>query len=114
MWKTLTDAIKSMYDSLVRTYSPMLIGALIGWAATWLPIIPPEIENGLVILIGLLAQFIWYFIVRLIEVTKNGSSKLITLGLTRAEPVYGEIVAETPASSLVLVDTEPVEVAPDK
>lgn len=103
----MIDTIKSMYDSLVRTYSPMVIGALLGWAATFLPIIPPEIEQGLIILIGLLAQMIWYFIVRLIEVTKGRASKLITLGLTKAEPVYGEVIAEgTTEPNLVIVDTE--------
>lgn len=103
----MIDTIKSMYDSLVRTYSPMVIGALLGWAATFLPIIPPEVENGLIILIGLLAQMIWYFIAKYIETIKGRASKLITLGLTKAQPVYGEVIAEgTTEPNLVIVDTE--------
>ncbi len=104
---TFTETIKSMYDSLVRTYSPMIIGAVLGWLATLLPIIPPEIENGLIILLSLAAQMIWYFIARLIEASKKGSSKLITLGLTKAEPVYGEVIAEgTTDPNLKIVDTD--------
>ncbi len=104
---SFTETLKSMYDSLVRTYSPMIIGALLGWAATFLPIIPPEVENGLIILIGLLAQMVWYFIARFIEQQKGRASKLITLGLTKSEPVYGEVIAEgTTDPNLKIVDTE--------
>lgn len=101
---SVKDVLKSMYDSLVRTYSPMFVGAILAWLATLLPIIPTEIENGFVILIGLLFQVVWYFIARAIEVAQGHTSKLLTLGLTKAEPVYGEVIAQ-PTEDVVVVDT---------
>lgn len=104
MWSTFTETVKSMYDSLVRTYTPMIAGAAVGFLATLLPIIPPELEQGLIILVGLLAQMVWYFIGRAIEVAKGRTSKLLTLGLTKAEPVYGEVIAQ-PTENIAVVDT---------
>lgn len=101
----MIDTIKSMYDSLVRTYTPMIAGALLGWLATLLPIIPPEFESGLVILIGLLFQLVWYFIGRLLETVRGKASPLLTLGLVKNDPpVYGTVIAE-PAPDVVLVET---------
>lgn len=103
----MIDTLKSMFDSLVRTYSPMIVGAILGFLATFLPIIPDEVEQGLIVLLSLAFQMVWYFIARLIEVTKGRASKLITLGLTKSEPVYGEVVAEgTHNPDLKIVDTE--------
>ncbi len=104
MWTTFTDTIKSMYDALVRTYTPMIVGAILGFIATYLPIVPDEVEQGVVILISLFFQLAWFFIGKLVEASKGRASKLLTLGLTKAQPVYGEVIAK-PTEDVVVVDT---------
>ena len=104
MWAKFTEAVKTMYDSLVRSYSPMIIGAILGWLATLLPVIPSEIEQGLIILLSLAFQMLWYFIARVIEIMKGHTSKMLTLGLTKATPVYGEVIAK-PTLDTAIIDT---------
>lgn len=107
MWNTFSETVKSMYDSLVRTYTPMVAGAILGFLATLLPVVPAEIEQGLVILVGLVFQVVWYFIGRFIEIVRGRSSKLLTLGLTKSEPVYGEVIAQGVENpEIVVVDTQ--------
>lgn len=112
MWEKVTETLKSMYDSLVRTYTPMVAGVVLGWIATLLPVVPAEIESGLVLLLGLLFQVVWYFIARAIEVVKGKTSPLLTLGLTKSEPVYGTVVAESPSGDVKLVNTEAITTTP--
>ena len=81
------EAFKQAYDSLVRTYSPILVGAVIGFLADWL-IIPDEVAAFVSILVSTIAAMLWYGIVRLIEVARGRASALLGLGLVKAEPEY--------------------------
>ena len=84
---SIIEALKQAYDSLVRTYSPILIGAIIGFLADWL-IIPDEVAAFVSIIVSTVAAMIWYGIIRVIEVIQGRASKLLGLELVKAEPLY--------------------------
>ena len=90
MFVKLLDAFKLAFDSLVRTYSPMLAGAIVGWLAIVLHIpVPDEVKSFVVLLIATLFAMLWYGILRLIEIVRGRASKLLGLGLVKSEPNYG-------------------------
>ena len=83
----IKEALKQAYDSLVRTYSPIIIGAIIGFLADWL-IIPDEVAAFVSIIVSTVAAMLWYGIIRVIEIVEGRASKLLGLGLVKSEPVY--------------------------
>ena len=86
----LLTAIKAAFDSIVRSYSPMIIGAALGWLAiVFGPIpIPDEVTELVTLLVALLFQMLWYGILRVNELVTGKASKLLGLGLVKSEPVY--------------------------
>lgn len=87
---TLFNAIKAAFDSLVRTYSPMIIGAVLGGLAVIFgPIdVPDEVAQLVTLVVALLFQMLWYGILRVYELVTGQASKLLGLGLVKSDPVY--------------------------
>lgn len=85
----LLTALKAAFDSLVRTYSPMLVGLIVGTLASFLGIpVPEEVKEFVVLLVAFLFGAVWYAVLRVIEITRGKASKLLGLGLVKSEPVY--------------------------
>ena len=86
----LLTAIKAAFDSLVRTYSPMIIGAMLGGLAVIFgPIpVPDEVAQLITLVVALLFQMLWYGILRVHELITGKASKLLGLGLVKSDPVY--------------------------
>lgn len=60
--------MKNLFDSLVRTYVPWLVGIIIGWLVSLGIPLDPEVEPQVTLAIMGLASFIWYALVRAFEV----------------------------------------------
>jgi uncharacterized membrane protein len=85
----LLDAFKAAFDSLVRTYSPMLVGLIVGWLTIVLGIpIPDEVYEFVVLGVGFFFAALWYTVLRIIEVVRGKASKLLGLGIVKSEPTY--------------------------
>lgn len=84
------DALKAAFDSLVRTFSPMIIGAALGWlAVVFGPVpIPEEVAQLVTLLVALAFQMLWYGILRVTELVRGKASALLGLGIVKSEPVY--------------------------
>lgn len=78
--------MKTLFDSLVRTLTPIVAGAVIGWFVTAGITLDPEFEPALIIAITAAFQGVYYIAVRLFE--KYVSPKFgWLLGLAKP-PVY--------------------------
>lgn len=86
----ILDAIKAAFDSLVRTYSPMIIGAALAWVATIMgPVqVPDEVAQLVTLLVALVFQMLWFGVIRVLEVIRGKASVLLGLGLVNSAPVY--------------------------
>lgn len=85
----LLDAFKAAFDSLVRTYSPMVIGAALAGLAIVLGIpVPDEVATFVTLLVAVIFQMLWYGVLRIIELVRGKASKILGLGLVQSEPVY--------------------------
>ena len=60
--------MKNLFDSLVRTYVPWLVGIIIGWLVSLGIPLDPEVEPQVTLAIMGLSSFIWYALVRAFEV----------------------------------------------
>ena len=60
--------MKNLFDSLVRTYVPWLVGVVLGWLVSLGIPLDPEVETQLTIAIMGVVTFIWYALVRVFEV----------------------------------------------
>lgn len=89
--------MKTLFDSLVRTFTPIIAGAIIGWFVTVGIDLDPEFAPTLIIVITGAFQGVYYLVVRLFE--KYVSPKFgWLLGLAKP-PVY-----ETPEPVLIPVE----------
>lgn len=95
---TIFEALKAAFDSLVRTYSPMIIGAVIAGVALIMgPVaVPEEVVTLVTLLVALVFQMLWYGVIRVIELVRGRASRLLGLGLVKAEPVYVPKVNTSP------------------
>lgn len=59
--------MKALWDSLVRTYVPWIVGAIIGWLISLGVPLDPEVETSLTAVIMLAASIIYYALARLAE-----------------------------------------------
>lgn len=87
----LMTAFKAAFDSLVRSYSPMLVGLVVGALATVLGIpVPEEVHDFVVLLVAFGFAALWYGTLRVIELVRGRTSKwLLGLGLVASQPIYG-------------------------
>lgn len=59
--------MKALFDSVVRTVTPIVVGAVLGWVAS-INISPdPEFQGALTVVITGAFQALWYIGVRLFE-----------------------------------------------
>ncbi|WP_162815531.1 hypothetical protein [Microbacterium arborescens] len=84
-------AFKAAFDSLVRTYSPMLVGLVVGALAAVLGIpVPEEVHDFVVLLVAFGFAALWFGTLRVIELVRGKASKwLLGLGLVASQPIYG-------------------------
>lgn len=62
-----TDAFRGLWDSLVRTYVPWVVGAIVGLlTASGIPL-DPEVESQVTLTLTLVAGAIYYALARVVE-----------------------------------------------
>ncbi|HWV49296.1 MAG TPA: hypothetical protein VN035_07555 [Microbacterium sp.] len=89
--------MKPLFDSLVRTYVPWLVGAVIGWLVSLGVPLDPEVETQITLLFMGVASFLYYAAARIFELYV--SPKLGWLVGLPKQPIYDgqtkdEILAE--------------------
>lgn len=80
--------MKALFDSLVRTYVPWLVGAIIGWLISLQIPLDPEVEVHLTAVLMLVASMLYYFIARVFEIWVRPKFGWL-LGLAKA-PTYDD------------------------
>lgn len=88
--------MKTLFDSLVRTFTPIIVGAVLGWFTTTGITLDPEFETSLTLVIGALFAGLYYLAVRLFELYVSPKFGWL-LGLAKS-PAY-----ETPEPVLIPV-----------
>lgn len=59
--------MRALFDSVVRTLTPIIVGAVLGWVAS-INITPdPEFQGALTVVVTGVFQAVWYIGVRLLE-----------------------------------------------
>ena len=82
--------MKSLFDSLVRTVVPLVVGAVVSWFVTAGIVLDPEFEGALTIAVTAGLTGVYYVVVRLLETYVTPKFGWL-LGLAK-EPVYVERV----------------------
>lgn len=59
--------MKALFDSLVRTYVPWLVGVIVGWLVSLGVPLDPEVEVALTLVFVTAAAFLYYFFARVFE-----------------------------------------------
>ena len=80
--------MRALFDSLVRTYVPWLVGVLIGFLASLGIPLDPEVEVQVTIALMGVASFLYYFLARVFEIYV--SPKLGWLIGMPKQPIYDE------------------------
>ena len=60
--------MKTLFDSLVRTFTPIIVGGVLGWFATAGISLDPEFEGALTLAVSGLFAGLYYLAVRLFEI----------------------------------------------
>ena len=95
----ITDAFHGLWTSIVRTFSPWVVGILVGWVASLGIPLDPEFEDSIVTLVTVLSGALYYVIIRLLErITPKfgwllGSAKQPVYAVADALPVVEETAA---------------------
>lgn len=82
--------MKALFDSIVRTLVPIIVGAVIGWATIRGIALDPEFELALVLAVTGLFQGVYYIAVRLFELYVSPKFGWL-LGLAKAPEYRKEI-----------------------
>lgn len=85
--------MKALFDSLVRTLTPIIVGAVLGWFATSGITLDPEFETALTLVVGGAFAGVYYLAVRLFELYVSPKFGWL-LGLAK-QPEYAERPVET-------------------
>lgn len=80
--------MRSLFDSIVRTFVPIIVGAVVGWFVTAGITLDPEFETALTLVVGAAFSGIYYVAVRVFETYVSPKFGWL-LGLAK-EPVYVE------------------------
>ena len=83
--------MSNFFTSLVRTYVPIIVGALVAWLATFGLAIDAEATAGLIVFLTAALQGLYYIAVRLLE--RKFPQIGVLLGSTQ-KPVYVEPTAK--------------------
>lgn len=59
--------MKNLFDSLVRTLTPLIVGSVVGWFVTAGITLDPEFEGALTLVVSGLLASLYYIGVRLLE-----------------------------------------------
>jgi hypothetical protein len=95
--------IHDIWTSTVRTFTPLIVGAVIAWGARIGFNITGDLQDALTTLIGGLFALVYYVGVRLLEQRYPGASKFL---LSRRAPVgYARTEAILPGALLVAEGT---------
>jgi cation transporter-like permease len=78
--------MRSLFDSIVRTFTPLIVGNVIGWFVTADIPLDPEFETALTLVIGGAFSALYYVAVRVFEVYVSPKFGWL-LGLAK-KPVY--------------------------
>lgn len=78
--------MKTLFDSLVRTFTPIIVGAVLGWFATSGIALDPEFEAALTLVVGAAFAGLYYLAVRLFELYVSPKFGWL-LGLAKP-PIY--------------------------
>lgn len=62
------EFMKAIFDSLVRTFVPIVVGAVVAFFVERGIVLDPEFEGALTAGVGAAAAFLWYTASRLLEV----------------------------------------------
>ena len=84
--------MKAIFDSLVRTFVPIVVGAVVAFFVDKGVALDPEFEGALTAGIGAATAFIWYAAVRLLETYVTPKFGWL-LGLDKAPRYNGKHVA---------------------
>ena len=87
--------MKDLWDSLVRTFVPWIVGAIIGWLVSTGVVLDPAVEGSLTVAVTGVATGLYYLVARLLEVYVSPRFGWL-LGLAKA-PEYekrGKYAAE--------------------
>lgn len=60
--------MKTLFDSLVRTFTPIIVGGVLGWFTTAGIALDPEFEGALTLAVSGLFAGLYYLAVRLFEI----------------------------------------------
>lgn len=80
--------MKALFDSLVRTYVPWLVGVLIGFLVSLGVPLDPEVEVQITLALMLVASFLYYFLARIFELYVSPKLGWL-LGLPK-QPTYDD------------------------
>ncbi|PVE94982.1 hypothetical protein [Microbacterium sp. TPD7012] len=78
--------MKTLFDSLVRTFTPIVVGAVLAWFTTAGIALDPEFETALTLAVGGAFAGVYYLAVRLFELYVSPKFGWL-LGLAKP-PVY--------------------------
>lgn len=90
----MLDGMKNLFDSLVRTFVPIIVGAVVGFFVSAGIELDPEFELSMTAAITSAASMLWYTLVRLFEVYV--SPKFGWLLGAASQPEYDGLI-HTPA-----------------
>lgn len=60
--------MKPLFDSLVRTYVPWIVGVVVGWLISLGIPLDPEVETQVTIALMGATSFLYYFLARVFEI----------------------------------------------
>lgn len=80
--------MKPLFDSLIRTYTPWIVGAIIGWLISLQVPLDPDVEVHLTAVLMLVASMLYYFFARVFEIYVSPKIGWI-LGLAKS-PTYDD------------------------
>lgn len=59
--------VRSLWDSIVRTLTPIIVGAVLGWITTAGINLDPEFEGALTLVVGAAFAGLWHLAARVLE-----------------------------------------------
>jgi len=85
----MNAAASALWASIIRTLTPIIVGAVIGWAVSLGITLDPEFEGALTIAIAGAFQAIYYIAIRLFETYVSPKLGWF-LGLAKTPTAYNE------------------------
>lgn len=105
--------MKALFDSLVRTFTPIIVGTVLGWFVAAGITVDPEFEKAFTLLISAVLSGVYYVGVRLLETYVTPRFGWL-LGLAKQPDYFKRVkVVEDGQSFTVRVDGPDVEQVAD-